>query len=74
MSDLQNILRSIDGLSTEDKLVVRNVLDNAINTSAGDSVAKRRSDLVGLFADDADAFDGVMEAVYESRALPLRIE
>jgi hypothetical protein len=74
MSDLQDILRSIDDLSIEDKLVVRNVLDNAIKASVSDGVAKPRSDLVGLFADDPNAFDGVMEAVYETRELPLRIE
>jgi hypothetical protein len=74
MSDLQDILRSIDDLSIEDKLVVRNVLDDVIKASAGERVANPRGDLVGLFANDANAFDGVLKAIYETRELPLRIE
>lgn len=74
MPNLETILRSIDELSVEEKLIVRNVLDGALSSGAALGTGKKRSELIGLFADDAAALDRIMHAVYQSRELPLRVE
>ncbi len=75
MADLQNILNSIHELSREDILVLRKELERELQVG-GDSNGKcsRRTDLIGLFADDGDILDGVLESVYENRNQPLRAE
>jgi len=45
-----------------------------VSTSLGAEALPTRSELWGLFADEADALDGVMESVYEARqSRPLRV-
>jgi hypothetical protein len=71
MADLQNIIRSVHDLSPQEKLELRDVLDRelAVPTRNG---ATKKSELIGLFADDQELLDDVMDAVYQSRGRPWR--
>jgi hypothetical protein len=76
MSPFENIVDAIHGLSHEEKLQLRVLLDEELKppaASAGNEV-NRKSSLIGLFADEPELMDQVMESVYEHRSRPLRLE
>ena len=77
MLDFQNIAGAIPGLSHEDKLKLRSLLDAELSVQKAPTVSnaktKRSSNLIGLFADEPELMDRVMETVYERRSRPLRI-
>ena len=75
MHDFQSIIGSIPELSFDEKLALRDALDEALH--AGPVVqggAGKSSALIGLFADTPEVLDGVLEAAYESRSRALWIE
>jgi len=79
MLEFDNIVDAVHGLSHEEKFKLRLLLDSELKpsavpaTPAGDG-ARPRSELIGLFADEQELMDRVMESVYEHRARPLRVD
>jgi hypothetical protein len=79
MLEFDNIVDAIHGLSHEEKFKLRLILDGELKPSpspvapAGED-ARPRSGLIGLFEDDQELMDRVMESVYEHRARPLRLD
>lgn len=75
MADLQNIIRHIHDLSHAEKVVLRTYLDGELNSAAPEANgAGHQSELVGLFANETEVLDRVMDSVYENRSRPLRLE
>jgi hypothetical protein len=76
MSPFENIVDAFHGLSHEEKLQLRVVLDEELKPQAATVIAGNppKSGLIGLFADEPELMDRVMESVYEHRARPLRID
>jgi hypothetical protein len=79
MSPFENVVDAIQGLSNEEKFKLRLLLDEELKSSTPSAApavngAGPRSELIGLFADDPELMDRVMESVYEHRARPLRID
>ncbi len=76
MSPFENIVGAIHDLSYEEKVKLRSVLDEELKVreATGSNGAKPRSGLIGLFADEPELMDEVMESVYEHRSRPLRID
>jgi len=75
MSPFENIVGAIHDLSFEEKTRLRVILEEELDTpaaSAGNG-SKPASRIIGLFADETELMDRVMEAVYERRSRPLRI-
>jgi hypothetical protein len=76
MSPFENIVGAIHDLTYEEKLKLRTVLDDELKareTTSGNGV-KPKSGLIGLFADEPELMDEVMESVYEHRSRPLRLD
>ncbi len=75
MQQFDAILGSISELSDEEKLKLRLVLDEQLKTSEEPDKygANRAKDIIGLFADEPDLMDRVIEAVYERRSRPWRL-
>lgn len=79
MLQFDNIVGAIHGLSHEEKFKLRLLLDEELKpptvpaATTGNGV-RPTSELIGLFADEPELMDRVMESVYEHRALPLRID
>ena len=71
MADLQTIIRSVHDLSPQDKLVLREVIDRDLALTEQNSAGKT-SELVGLFTDDSQLLDEVMDLVYQGRGRPWR--
>lgn len=78
MSPFENIVDAIHGLSNEEKFKLRLLLDDDLRSpvvpaAPADNGAKRAKQIIGLFADEPELIDRVMEAVNERRSRPLRI-
>lgn len=71
MADLQTIIRSVHDLSPQDKLVLREVIDRDLALSE-QNPASKTCELIGLFADDSQLLDEVMDLVYQERGRPWR--
>jgi hypothetical protein len=76
MSPYENIVGAIHGLSYEEKVKLRIVLDDELKaaTNVPADRIQRAKRIIGLFADEPKLMDQVMEAVYEQRSLPLRTD
>jgi hypothetical protein len=75
MLEFDHIVDAVHGLSHEEKFKLRLLLDEDLKTTSppaqnGVTPAKR---IIGLFADEPELMDRVMEAVYEHRSRPLRL-
>jgi len=75
MSPLENIVDAIHTLSNDEKLKLRLLLDAELQSAVppADNGSKRAKRIVGLFADEPELMDRVMESVYESRSRPSRL-
>lgn len=78
MSGFENIVDAVHGLSHEEKLKLRLVLEEDLKSTtvpahSTDNGATPTSGLIGLFADEPELMDSVMEAAYERRSRPLRL-
>ena len=76
MLEFDNIVGAIHDLSHEEKLKLRLVLEaelKAPESSAGNRNGSARR-IIGLFADEPELMDGVMEAVNERRSRPRRLD
>jgi hypothetical protein len=67
MANLQHILDSVHALSQQEKLTLRNVLDCELKSQPSENGAKPKSQLIGLFSNESEMLDEVMESVYEGR-------
>jgi hypothetical protein len=76
MSPLENIVNAIHALGSDEKVKLRVLLDAELRstTPSADGGAERAKRIIGLFADEPDLMDRVMESVYESRSRPLRLD
>jgi hypothetical protein len=76
MTPFENIVDAIHGLSHEEKFKLRLLLDSELKSPTPPSAAsaERAKQIIGLFADEPELMDRVMEAVYEHRSRPLRVE
>lgn len=79
MSPFENIVDAIHGLSHEEKFKLRLLLDEELKKPAAlpapaDNGAERAKRIIGLFADEPELMDSVMEAAYERRSRPLRLD
>jgi hypothetical protein len=76
MSPFENILGAIHDLSYEEKLKLRTVLEEELDRSknAPSNGTERAKRIIGLFADEPELMDEVMEAAYEQRSLPSRLD
>ncbi len=76
MSPFENIVGAIHGLSYEEKLKLRLVLDSELKSSPNASAegSQRAKRIIGLFADEPELMDSVMAAAYERRSRPLRLD
>jgi hypothetical protein len=75
MSPFENLVDAIHGLSGEEKLRLRLLLDEELKISPVAPASNRvrpSSSLIGLFSDEPELIDRVMDSVYEQRARPLR--
>jgi hypothetical protein len=73
MVDLQQIISSVHNLSPQEKLTLRSVLERELIGSApAQNGTKPLSELIGLFANESDVLDHVMDSVYEGRGRPWR--
>jgi hypothetical protein len=70
MAHLQHILDSVHALSQQEKLTLRNVLDGELKSELALNGAKSKSQLIGLFSNESEMLDEVMESVYEGRGRP----
>jgi hypothetical protein len=75
MLQFDNILDAIQGLSYEEKLKLRLLLNEELQVPAASNGNKMKpaKRIIGLFADEPELMDRVMEAVYEQRLRPLRL-
>jgi hypothetical protein len=76
MSPFENIAGAIHDLSYEEKVILRKLLDEdlqAAKVPAGHA-AKPGHGIIGLFADEPELMDSVLEAMHERRSRPLRID
>ena len=76
MLQFDNIVGAIHALSYEEKLKLRTVLDDEIKLATAEPAhgPQRATRIIGMFADEPELMDRVMEAAYEQRSLPLRLE
>jgi hypothetical protein len=76
MLEFDNIVDAIHSLSHEEKFKLRLILDGELKPPSAPAVdpSRPKSGLIGLFADEPELMDQVMESVYEHRARPLRTE
>jgi hypothetical protein len=76
MSPFENIVGAIHGLSYEEKLRLRVVLDGELKSPRDIPVegSQRAKRIIGLFDDEPELMDQVLEAAYEQRALPWQID
>ena len=76
MLSLDNIIGAIHHLSYDEKVKLRLLLDDELKPQAatGSNGARARSGLIGLFADEPELIDEIMESVYEHRSRPLRLD
>jgi hypothetical protein len=76
MSPFENIVDAIHGLSQAEKFKLRLWLDEDLQSPRNPDIGnvERGKRIIGLFADEPDLMDRVMEAVYERRSRPLRTE
>jgi hypothetical protein len=76
MSPFENIVGAIHDLSYEEKLKLRTVLDDELKVASAEHAEgiERAKRIIGLFADEPELMDQVLEAAYEQRSLPLRLD
>jgi hypothetical protein len=69
------IFGAVHDLSYEEKVKLRLLLDEELKSSGHSSGngERKTSKLIGLFADEPDLIDRVLESVYEHRSRPLRV-
>ena len=73
MSPFENIVDAIHGLSDEEKLRLRLLLDQEIAQSPPEGGATPRSSLIGLLADEPELADQILESAMIARETrPLR--
>lgn len=77
MSPFENIVDAIHGRSNEEKFKLHLLLEDELRSptvpaASVDNGAKRAKQIIGLFADEPELMDRVMEAVYERRSRQLR--
>lgn len=74
MSPYENIVDAIHGLSLEEKSKLRSLLDEELKVETQNESGRsdRGKKIIGLFADDPEMMDRVMETVYERRMQPRR--
>jgi hypothetical protein len=86
MSPFENIVDAIHALSTDEKHKLRLLLDAELQSGLAPAASPRQPDpgsvgnssqrakrIIGLFADESELMDRVMESVYELRSRPLRV-
>lgn len=76
MLHFEQIVGAVHGLSPEEKLRLRSLLDEELKLQIAPAVngSKPTSGLIGLFADEPELIDEIMESVYEHRSRPLRMD
>jgi hypothetical protein len=76
MLSFREIADAIPHLTSEEQTRLRSLIDAEISASTRPpgNGAKRTSELIGLFADEPELMDQVMESVYEHRSRPLRMD
>lgn len=76
MLEFANIVDAVHGLSHQEKLKLRLLLDKELKSADVPvaSGANSKSGLIGLFVDEPELMDEVMESVYEHRVRPLRLD
>jgi hypothetical protein len=75
MLTLEAISSAVDDLSYEDKLKLRTLLDRQLESVAPNNYKQQGGKtIVGLFSDEPELIDQVLESVYERRSRPLRVE
>jgi hypothetical protein len=76
MLEFDNIVDAVHGLSHEEKFRLRLLLDEELNSSArpSENGVNPAKGIIGLFADEPELMDHVMEAVYERRSRPMRLD
>ena len=69
------IAGSLRNLSNEEKLKLRILLDEDLKSpkQPTENGVNRAKGIIGLFADEPDLMNRVMEAVYERRSRPWRL-
>jgi hypothetical protein len=74
--EFDNIIDAVHGLSHEEKSKLRLLLDEELNSSSrpSENGVDPAKGIIGLFADEPELLDGVMEAVYERRSRPFRLD
>jgi hypothetical protein len=73
MSPFENIVDAVHGLSHEEKLKLRLVLDREITESPPKNGDTPRSSLIGLLADEPELADQILESAMTARETrPLR--
>ena len=76
MLEFDNIVDAVHGLGHEEKSKLRLLLDEELNSSSrpSENGVDPAKGIIGLFADEPELLDGVMEAVYERRSRPMRLD
>lgn len=73
MNQLDQIIRTIHELTLHEKQAIRAALEAELNSSPAQAEsALPGSRLIGLFAENPEDLDEVMDAVNERRSRPLR--
>jgi hypothetical protein len=71
VTSVEQIFQAIQGLSVQDRLrLIERVVHELADGSAGEGLPRATeaaSSLIGLFADDPEAVDAMMEVVRENR-------
>jgi hypothetical protein len=77
MSPFENLVDAIQHLSLEEKLRLRTLLEEQLRDQASPATSandlNRAKNMIGLFEDEPELMDSVLEAMYERRSRPLRI-
>ena len=76
MLPFEAIFGAIHDLTYEVKLKLRTLLDEELKAPAtcNNNVDKSAKDIIGLFADEPELIDRVLESVNERRSRPLRLD
>ena len=76
MLEFDNIVDAVHGLSHEEKFKLRLMLDEDLKSTPrpSENGVNPAKGIIGLFADEPELMDHVMEAVDERRSRPLRLD
>lgn len=76
MLKFDSIVGAVHNLNHEDKLRLRSLLEEELKAPAASPMNgdQPTSGLIGLFADEPELIDEVMESAYEHRSRPLRAD